>query len=132
MAAPPEEFRIASIYRKLRHDPKKSHAPCGLRAYSKFSSTGHHRKDTSTRPAAMAFRVVWPGKFGEERSGLVDELAVARLVADALASYRPIVYVIDAETGGKVYSTRHQPETMLHSVARNLWTQNSFFSKLIH
>ena len=78
----------------------------------------------------MAYQVVWPGKFREEHSELVDELAGARLIADALASYRPIVYVIDAETGEKAYSRRHKPETMLHSVARKLWTQNSFLSKL--
>jgi hypothetical protein len=80
----------------------------------------------------MAFRVVWPGKFGEESSELVDELAGARLIADALASYQPIVYVVDAETRKRAYSRRHKPETKLHSVARRLWTQNSFFYKLTH
>ena len=80
----------------------------------------------------MAYQVVWPGKFGEERSELVDELAGARLIADALASYQPIVYVIDAETSKRAYSRRHNPETRLHSVARRLWTQKSFFFKLTH
>jgi hypothetical protein len=80
----------------------------------------------------MAYQVVWPGKFGEDRTEPVDELAVARLIADALASYRPIVYVINAETSEKVYSRRHKPETWLYSVARQLWTQNSFISKLTH
>jgi hypothetical protein len=80
----------------------------------------------------MAYQVVWPGKFGEERTEPVDELAVARLIADAIASYRPIVYVINAETGERVYSRRHKPETWLYSVARKLWMQNSFFTELIH
>ena len=80
----------------------------------------------------MAFRVVWPGKFGEESSELVDELAGARLIADALASYQPIIYVIDAETSKRAYSRRHKRETGLHSFARRLWAQKSFFFKLTH
>lgn len=80
----------------------------------------------------MAFRVVWPGKLGEQSSELVDELAGARLIAYALVSYQPIVYVIDAETSQRVYSRRHKPGTRLHSVARRLWTQKSFFLKLTH
>ncbi len=80
----------------------------------------------------MAFRVVWPGKLGEESSALVDELAGARLIADALASYQPTVYVIDAETSKRAYSRHHKPETGLHSVARRLWTQKSFLFKLTH
>ncbi len=78
----------------------------------------------------MAFRVVWPGKLGEESSALVDELAGARLIADALASYQPTVYVIDAETSKRAYSRHHKPETGLHSVARRLWTQKSFLFEL--
>jgi hypothetical protein len=65
----------------------------------------------------MAFRVVWRDELGEQRSGLVDELAGARLIADALASYQPIVYVIDAKTSQSVYSRRDKPDTKMPSVA---------------
>ena len=80
----------------------------------------------------MAFQVVWRGRLGEQRSELIDELAGARLIADALASYQPIVFVIDAETNKRAYSRRHEPETTLHSVARRVWAQTSIFSKLAH
>ena len=66
----------------------------------------------------MAFQVVWRGKLGEQRAELVDELAGARLIADALAAYQPIVHIIDATTRQSVYSRRHKPETTLSSVAR--------------
>ena len=59
----------------------------------------------------MGFRVVWRGKFGQESSQLIDELARARLVADSLASRnsrRTIVHVIDAKTNKIVYSTFHE------------------------
>ena len=80
----------------------------------------------------MAFQVVWRGTLGEQRLGLVDDLAQARLIADAFASYQSVVYVVDAETGERAYSRRQKPETALHLVTRRLWTQKSFLSKLIH
>jgi hypothetical protein len=80
----------------------------------------------------MAFRVIWPGKFGEQGSELVDSFEAARLLADALASYEPIVYVIDAETSKRAYSRRHKPEATLHSAGHKFWIRGSFLQKLIH
>ncbi len=80
----------------------------------------------------MAFRVVWPGRFGEESSQSMDGLEGARLIADALTSYLKIVYVIDADTNEIVYSRRHESETRLRAVAHRLWTQGSFLFNLTH
>ncbi len=107
----------------------------------------------------MAFRVCWPGRFGEESSELIDGLECARLIADGRASYLKTVYVIDEgtneivyawskpraswplaqsipwarkETNEIVYTRRHDAETRLRSVARRLWTQGSSLVKLIH
>lgn len=80
----------------------------------------------------MAFRVVWPGRSGEDSSQLIDGLEGARLIADALTSYLKIVYVIDAETNEIAYSRRHDPETRLRSIARRMWTQGSVLVKLTH
>ena len=59
----------------------------------------------------MAYRIVWPGKCGGESSELVDGLEVARLVADALASYQPTVRIIDATTSQSIYFRHHKPDT---------------------
>ena len=80
----------------------------------------------------MAFQVVWRGKLGEQRSELIDELAGARLIADALASYQPIVFVIDAVTSKRAYSRCHKPETALHSFGHKLRIRGSFLHKLTH
>ncbi len=80
----------------------------------------------------MAFRVVWPGRFGEDSSQLMDGLEGARLIADALTSYLKIVYVIDAETNEIVYSRRHDSETRLRAAAHRIWTQRSLLVKLTH
>ena len=80
----------------------------------------------------MAFRVVWPGRFGEESSQLIEGIEGARLIADALTSYLKIVHVVDAVTNEIVYSRRHGPETRLRSVAHRLWTQGSSVFKLTH
>jgi hypothetical protein len=61
----------------------------------------------------MAFRIVWPSKFGKETSQLIDELERARIIADALALHMTEeVYVIDAATGRVVYLTPKESETV--------------------
>lgn len=59
----------------------------------------------------MAFRIVWPGKFGKEGSQLIDELERARIIADALALHmKEKVYVINAATRRVVYVTSKKSE----------------------
>jgi hypothetical protein len=107
----------------------------------------------------MAFRVCWPGRFGEESSELINGLECARLIADGRARYLKTVYVIDEETNEIVYawskpraswpleksipwarreaneiaySRRHDSQTRLRAVAQWLWTQGSLLVTLIH
>ena len=107
----------------------------------------------------MAFRVCWPGRFGEESSELIDGLECARLIADGRASYLKTVYVIDEGTNEIVYawskprassplvqpipwarketneivcSRRHDSQTRLRAVAQRLWAKGSSLVTLIH
>jgi hypothetical protein len=106
----------------------------------------------------MAFRVCWPGRFGEESSELIDGLECARLITDGRARYLKTVYVIDEgtneivyawstprpclsrvsrpwarkETNEIIYSRRHDSETGLRAVAQRFWAKGSSLVKLTH
>ena len=59
----------------------------------------------------MSFRIVWYGRFGKETSQLIEELARARIIADALASRTKLsVYIIDESTKDIVYLTALRPK----------------------
>jgi hypothetical protein len=76
-----------------------------------ISSTESATEQVAER-RAMAFRIVWPGRFGKESSQLIDELERARIIADSLASRKKEkVYVIDAANRRVVYLTPKKSET---------------------
>ena len=71
-----------------------------------IATGGRVAPSVTAMSTAMSFRVVWPGRFGEESSQVIDELEPARLFADSLASRKKVVaHVVDAGSNETVYST---------------------------